>query len=143
MAKGFEILLVEDSETDAKLTIRTLKKHGLADKLMWVKDGAEALDFVLARGRYQKRNPHHKPKLILLDLNMPKVDGFQVLENLRLRTELHSVPVVVLTASEVETDRLKSNILGVNAYLEKPVDEDGFIKAVKEVEMYSYFFEPQ
>ncbi|MFC2176253.1 response regulator [Bacteroidota bacterium] len=140
MANGFEILLVEDTQADAKFTIRTLDKHGLADRLMWVKDGAEAMDFILARGIYNDRNPEKRPKLILLDLNLPKVNGLQFLENMRLRVELETIPVVVLTSSKADTDRLKSNTLGVNGFLEKPVEEEQFITAVKEVEMHGYFF---
>lgn len=140
MNRPFEILLVEDSVTDAKLTVRVLKKHGLADKLKWVKNGADAMDFILARGAYASRNPSRLPKLILLDIALPMIDGLQVLENLKLRPHLSIISVVVMTASKVETDRLKSEKLGVNAYLEKPVDEGNFIRVVKEIELYGYFF---
>lgn len=138
--EGFEILLVEDNESDAHLAIRALKKHGLASRLMWVKDGVEAIDFLLSRGAYQKRDMTHKPKVILLDLVMPKINGHQVLENVRRHEELKDIPVIIMTASQEEQERYKSQMLGVNAFLVKPIKIDNFIQAIKEVELYWYFF---
>jgi two-component system response regulator len=141
MNKELEILMVEDSETDGALAIRALSKHDLDKRLMWVKDGAEAIDFLLARGQYHERDISNKPKLVLLDLNLPKVSGLQVLENIRLNKDLEDIPVIVLTASEIERDHYKSTFLGVNAYIIKPLNELNFIKAIREIELYWYFFD--
>ena len=140
MDKQFEILLVEDNQDDAKLATRALEKRNLTKRLMWVQDGAEAMDFLLARGKYIKRNKSKRPKVVLLDLNLPKVDGIQVLQNIRLNRELEDLPVVVMTSSEIEKDKLKSELLGVNAYITKPLDEQSFIKAVCEIQLYWHFF---
>jgi CheY-like chemotaxis protein len=124
-----EILLVEDSHTDAEMTIRALKKPGLANRLTWVKDGAEALDFLLRQGVYAGRAPG-QPKLVLLDLKLPKVDGIEVLRRLKSNGATAHIPVVMLTSSAEESDIVRSYALGVNSYLVKPVEFERFIEEV-------------
>lgn len=136
-----EILLVEDSAEDAQLTLRALRKHNLANRVFHVKDGAEALDFVFAKGAYAGRDVTNVPKVILLDLKLPKVDGLQVLEEIRSHGEpggeaIRNVPVVILTSSKEERDVVESYRLGVNSYIVKPVEFDKFVKAVSEVGLY-------
>jgi CheY-like chemotaxis protein len=125
-----EILLAEDSEADAEMTIRALRRNNLANRLVWVKDGAEALDFIFRRGAYASR-PAGAPKLVLLDLKMPKVDGIDVLRQVKSDPRLKSMPVVVLTSSREEQDLVRSYDFGVNAYVVKPVDFREFVEAVK------------
>lgn len=130
-----EILLVEDNMYDAELTIRSLKKINLANKLYHVKDGAEALDFIFGNGEYAGHNLS-KPKLILLDIKMPKVDGIEVLRQLKASEQTKSIPVVIMTSSKEEQDVFASYNLGVNSYVVKPVDFEGFVKAVCDLGMY-------
>ena len=125
-----EILLAEDSEADAEMTIRALRRNNLANHLVWVKDGAEALDFIFRRGAYASR-PAGTPKLVLLDLKMPKVDGLEVLQTVKKDPTLKSIPVVMLTSSREEQDLVQTYDLGVNAYVVKPVVFSDFIEAVK------------
>jgi two-component system, response regulator len=121
-----EVLLVEDSEDDAALTIRALKKHNLANHLLHLRDGEEVIDFLFER--------HDSfPKLILLDLKMPKVDGIEVLRRLKADEKRKVIPVVILTSSKEERDIVESYKLGVNAYIVKPVDFDQFAKAIVKV----------
>lgn len=129
MKNAVEILLVEDSLDDAELTIRTLEKNNLANHLMHVTDGKEALDFL-----YNENNI--MPKLILLDLKMPKVDGLDVLKKIKSDEYKRMIPVVVLTSSQEESDIIESYKLGVNAYIVKPVDFDQFVKAVTELGLF-------
>ena len=124
-----EILLAEDSETDAEMTIRALQGKHLTNRLVRVKDGAEALDFIFRRGAYSAR-PAGLPKLLLLDLKMPKVDGIEVLREVKAAEETKAMPVVILTSSAEERDIAASYMLGVNSYIVKPVD---FVKFVDEV----------
>ncbi|MEE9189786.1 MAG: response regulator [Candidatus Neomarinimicrobiota bacterium] len=131
-----QILLVEDNPTDAELTLRALKKHNVANNVIWVKDGAEALDFIFARGEYDSRKPNHRPKLILLDLKLPKIDGLEVLRQIKSREDTKVIPIVVLTSSKEEQDMIDSYKLGVNSYITKPVDFEKFSKAVSELSMY-------
>jgi CheY-like chemotaxis protein len=131
-----EILFVEDSMDDAVLTIRALKKGGIINKLYHVIDGAEALDFIYCNGAYAERNNKDFPKLILLDLKMPKVSGIQVLEKIKLDPLLKSIPVVMLTSSNEGPDIEKCFALGANSYIVKPVDSDNFFNAVKEIGLY-------
>jgi two-component system response regulator len=131
-----EILLVEDNPHDAELTIRTLKKVHLANKLTHVKDGAEALDFIFSRGAYAGRNINEKPKVILLDIKMPKVDGIEVLRQIKSNPDTKTIPVVIMTSSKEEQDIITSYKLGVNSYVVKPVDFDGFAKAVADLGFY-------
>ncbi|OHB74299.1 MAG: two-component system response regulator [Planctomycetes bacterium RBG_16_59_8] len=131
-----EILLVEDNPSDAELTIRALKKHNLANNLIHVKDGAEALDFIFAEGAFAGRRVENGPKVILLDLKLPKVDGLEVLRKVRADGRTKSFPVVVLTSSKEERDIVESYRLGVNSYIVKPVEFEGFVKAVSDLGFY-------
>lgn len=125
-----EILLIEDSAEDAELTIRTLRQHNLANNLLHLKDGEEAVNFLFNSG-YDSY-----PKLILLDLKMPKVDGIEVLKRIKEHDEKRIIPVVVLTSSKEERDIIESYRLGVNAYITKPVDFDKFVNTIKELGMF-------
>lgn len=131
-----EILFAEDSPDDAILTIRALTKSGFTNKLLHVKDGAEALDFMYCRGIYSERNPKSHPKLLLLDLKMPKVSGMQVLEKVKGDPEFKSIPAVILTSSQEDPDIAKCYELGANSYIVKPVDSNKFFEAIKEMGMY-------
>ena len=115
-----EILLVEDNAEDAEMTMRALRKPNLANHLHWVKDGEEALDYLFCSGPYAHRNPGQPPKLVLLDIKMPKVDGIEVLRRVK-GSALRTIPVVVMTSSNEERDVLESYRLGVNSYIVKPV----------------------
>ena len=134
--KEVEILLVEDNPTDAELCIRALKKSTLANKLVWVKDGAEALDFLFATGAYSGRQVANGPKVILLDLRLPKVDGMEVLRRVKNDERTRSIPVVVLTSSREDRDIVESYQLGVNSYISKPVGFDEFVRTVSELGFY-------
>jgi two-component system response regulator len=127
--KIVEILLVEDSMDDANLTIRTLQKHRLANHLLHVQDGEEAINYLFDQN-------NKMPKVILLDLKMPKVDGIEVLKKLKADPEKKLIPVVVLTSSKEERDIVNSYSLGVNAYIVKPVDFDQFVKAVSDLGLF-------
>jgi two-component system response regulator len=116
-----EILLVEDSPNDAELTMRALKKGGLANKLLWVKDGEQALDYLFRRGEFASRDDT-SPRLVLLDLKMPRVDGIQVLREIKADERTRRIPVVVMTSSREERDVAQTYDLGVNSYVVKPVD---------------------
>ncbi len=131
-----EILLVEDNPNDAELAMRALKKHNLANSIIWVKDGAEALDFIFARGAYSDRNINNIPKVILLDLRLPKVDGLEVLRAVKSDERAKLIPVVVLTSSREDRDIVESYNLGVNSYITKPVGFEAFVNTVKELGMY-------
>ena len=131
-----EILLVEDNPNDVEMTLRALKKHNLANKVHVVKDGAEALDYVFATGIYAERNIDDHPKVILLDLKLPKVDGMEVLRRIRADERTKCIPVVVLTSSQEERDIVESYKLGVNSYIVKPVDFDKFLSTVQELGLY-------
>lgn len=135
-ANEVEILLVEDNPNDAELTIRVLKKHNLENKLFWVKDGAEALDFIYSTGSYTDRDIKNNPKLILLDLRLPKVDGLEVLSKIKSDETTKPIPVVILTSSKEDRDIVESYRLGVNSYISKPVNFEDFIKTVSEVGLY-------
>jgi two-component system response regulator len=134
--EGVEILLVEDSASDAELTIRALKKKHLSNNLIHLKNGAEALDFIFARGAFSGRNPHLVPKVILLDLKMPKVNGLEVLAEIRRHEQTKTIPVVVLTSSKEDPDIDACYALGVNSYIVKPVEFDKFFNAVSELGFY-------
>ena len=134
--KEVEILLVEDNPTDAELAIRALKKNNLANNLVWVKDGAEALDFIFATGAYVQRSVVNGPKVILLDLRLPKVDGMEVLRRIKEDQRTRSIPVVVLTSSKEDRDVAESYQLGVNSFISKPVEFDEFARTVVELGLY-------
>jgi len=130
-----EILLVEDSRADAEMTLRTLKKRGIANHIEWVRNGVEALDYLHCRAAYADRTSGH-PRLVLLDLKMPLMDGLQVLEHMKADPHLQTIPVVMMTSSREEGDLLASYRLGANSYIVKPVDFDAFAEMVTEVGMY-------
>jgi len=134
--KEIEILIVEDSMDDANLTIRSLRKNNISNNLYHVKNGEEALDFIFARGPYSNRSKERKPKLILLDLKMPKVDGIEVLEIIKSHSDTKSIPVVILTSSQEDPDIKKCYELGANSFVTKPVQFEGFVKAIKELGFY-------
>ena len=131
-----EILLVEDNPNDVELTLRALKKHNLTNKVHVVKDGAEALEYIFANGAYAHRKIEDHPKVILLDLKLPKVDGLEVLRQIKLNEKTKMIPVVVLTSSKEERDLVESYKLGANSYITKPVDFDKFVESVSELGLY-------
>ncbi|MEZ0231983.1 MAG: response regulator [Methylophilaceae bacterium] len=129
------ILLAEDSPTDAEMTMRALKKIGLTNEVVWVKDGQEVLDYIFRVGEYANRSKK-EPKLVLLDLKMPKIDGIEVLQRLKASETARMIPVVMLTSSAEEQDIVRSYELGVNSYLVKPVEFDKFVEEVSKVGCY-------
>jgi two-component system response regulator len=131
-----EIVLVEDNPDDAELTIRALRKANVSNPLIHLEDGAEALDFIFCTGKYSDRNGNIKPRLILLDLNMPKVNGIEVLRQLKSDENTKTIPVVVLTSSQEDPDVKTCYQLGVNSYIVKPVGFTNFTKAISEVGLY-------
>jgi two-component system, response regulator len=132
-----EILLVEDNPHDAEMTMRALRSNNLVNKLHWVKDGAEALDYMFCTGSYAQRDPETTtPKLIMLDIKMPKVDGIEVLRRLKADAATRSVPVVVMTSSNEERDVLETYRLGVNSYIVKPVEFEAFLATVAKIGLY-------
>jgi CheY-like chemotaxis protein len=131
-----EILLIEDNHHEAELTIRSLKKHKLANKLKHIDDGAEALDFIFSRGAFSGKEISSNPKLILLDLKLPKVSGLEILRQLKADERTQMIPVVVLTSSQEERDVVESYRLGVNSYIVKPVNFESFGKAIAEIGLY-------
>jgi two-component system response regulator len=131
-----EILLVEDNEEDAALVTRSLKQYNLVNDLVHLNDGAKALDFIFARGDYAARDITDTPRVILLDLKMPKVDGLQVLKMIRRDERTKLIPVVIMTSSREDRDIVESYKLGVNSYVVKPVEFENFAKAVAELGMY-------
>ena len=134
--EAVEILYVEDDPHDQELALRALKKHNLANNVLVVEDGAQALDFVFRTGAYVNRPVDKNPKLILLDLKLPKVDGLEVLRKIKSDERTKGIPVVVLTSSSEERDIVESYKLGVNSYVVKPVDFDQFVDCVSEVGLY-------
>lgn len=131
-----EILLVEDNPDDAELTIRALKSQNLANQLVWVKNGAQALDFIFQRGPYADRAGAEPPRLILLDLSLPKVNGIEVLSQIKADARTKRIPVVILSSSTQDKDVVGSYDLGVNSYVAKPVQFEDFIKVVSELGLY-------
>lgn len=131
-----EILLAEDNHKDAEMTQRALRKHNLGNRVFWVKDGAEALDFIFCRGAYADRDPARPPKLVLLDLKMPKVDGIDVLRQVKADERLRAIPVVVMTSSNEERDVVESYRLGVNSYIVKPIEFGAFLETVAKIGLY-------
>lgn len=131
-----EILLVEDSPTDAELALRGLRRFNLANHVHWVKDGAEALDFIFCRGQYAERSPAQKPRLVLLDLKLPKIGGLEVLKAIKSDERTRAIPVVVLTSSAEERDVDESYRNFVNSYIVKPVDFAQFLEVVAKANYY-------
>jgi len=131
-----EILLVEDNPYDAELTIRALKKHNLSNRLIHVKDGAEALDFLFGRGSYAGRDIENRPRVVLLDLKLPKVNGLEVLRIIKEDDQLRNIPVVMVTSSAEDPDMRTAYGLGVNSYVVKPVEFDSFAEAMTRLGLY-------
>jgi len=131
-----ELLLAEDNPRDAEMTMRALRKVNFANKVHWVKDGEEALDFLYCTGAYSDRQPGHTPKLILLDIKMPKIDGIEVLRRVKGDERTRTIPVVVMTSSNEERDVLESYRLGVNSYIVKPVNFPAFVETVASIGLY-------
>lgn len=131
-----EILLVEDNPNDAEMAIRALKKNNLANNVHHVEDGAEALAYLFGTGKYAGRDVNSTPKVVLLDLKLPKVDGLEVLRRIKSGEATRTIPVVVLTSSKEERDLVDSYRLGVNSYIAKPVEFDKFVDAVKNLGLY-------
>jgi two-component system response regulator len=134
--KEIEILLVEDTISDAELTMRALKKNNLANKIIHLKDGAEAVDFIFGEGEYAGRDVTNIPKVILLDLKMPKLSGIEVLRKIKSDERTKKIPVVILTSSKEDPDIRTCYELGTNSYIVKPVDFTGFVKVVSELGLY-------
>jgi len=131
-----DILLVEDNLNDAELTIRQLKKHNMANNLVHVADGEEALDFIYGTGKYIGRPIDQPPKLVLLDIQMPKINGLEVLEKIKSDPLTKKIPVVILTSSKEDPDIQKCYALGANSYIVKPVNFEGFTEAIKNLGFY-------
>jgi two-component system response regulator len=133
---SIEILLVEDNSNDVELTLHALKKNNISNPIKVVRDGAEALEFLFGTGEFAGREINHTPKVILLDLKLPKVDGTEVLRRIKSDERTRSIPVVVLTSSREERDIVESYRLGVNSYITKPVDFEQFTEAVRQLGLY-------
>lgn len=134
--KYVEILLVEDNPGDAELTLRALKKNQMVNKITHVVDGEAALDYIYNKGIYKDRERNGFPRLIILDLKLPKVDGLEVLRTLKNDPDTQSIPIVVMTSSKQESDLVESYNLGVNSYMVKPLDFEEFAKAVSALGFY-------
>jgi two-component system response regulator len=131
-----EILLVEDNPNDAEMTQRALNKHNLGNRVHWVQDGQEALDYLLCAGPYSGRDANRQPKLVLLDIKMPKVDGIEVLRRMKSDPATRDIPVVVMTSSNEEQDVVESYRLGVNSYIVKPIQFAAFLDTVAKIGLY-------
>jgi two-component system response regulator len=136
MKQDFEILLVEDDDGDAEMTIQALKANNLANKLLHLQDGADAIDFIFAEGEYSERQVGNAPNVVLLDLKMPKVNGIEVLRRMKSDERTKRIPVVVLTSSKEDPDIQECYALGVNGYVVKPVDFDEFHKAISHLGLF-------
>jgi len=135
-ADAVEILLVEDNPQHVELTLRALRKQNLANNVLVAKDGAEALEFIFATDRYHERRIENGPKVILLDLKLPKVDGLEVLRRIKSDERTKAIPVVVVTTSEQEQDVVESYKLGVNSYIVKPMQFEAFLDTVAQLGLY-------
>jgi len=131
-----EILLVEDSPDDLDMTLRALRKANLTNRIQIARDGAEAVEFIFGEGAHAGRKVENVPRLILLDLKLPKIDGMEVLERIKSDPRTRMIPVVILTSSKEQKDVVESYKLGVNSYIVKPVNFEGFAAAVQELGMY-------
>jgi two-component system, response regulator len=131
-----EILLVEDNAADAEMTLRALRRNNLANKVHWVKDGEQALDFIFRKGAYASRDAAIMPKLVMLDIKMPKVDGIEVLRRIKADESTRTIPVVVMTSSNEERDVFETYRLGVNSYIVKPVQFESFLETVAKIGLY-------
>ena len=135
-SSGVEILLVEDNKDDETLTLHALKKYNVTNQVQVVRDGAEALEFIFCTGRYAHRRMSDRPKVILLDIKLPLVDGLEVLRQIKHDPRTQTIPVVMLTSSREERDLVESYRLGVNSYIVKPVDFEQFTEAARTLGMY-------
>ena len=130
------ILLVEDSADDEALTLRALSRNNIGNEVIVARDGEEALEWLFATGRHADRDNRDQPALVLLDLKLPKIDGLEVLRRIRERAETRLVPVVILTSSREDQDRLRGYLNGANSYIRKPIDFAHFVEAVRQVGLY-------
>lgn len=136
MTEAVEILLVEDNPSDIKLAMHAFQKNNLANHVKVLRDGAEALEYVFCTDRYADRKGHGQPKVILLDLKLPLVDGLEVLRRIKSDPETKAIPVVVMTSSTEDRDMVDSYQLGVNGYVQKPLDFEQFISAVRQIGLF-------
>jgi two-component system, response regulator len=136
MSHEVEILLVDDSPEDVELTVLALRRNKLSNDIQIAEDGAEALDFLFCRGPHKERSFSHPPKLVLLDLKLPKVDGLEVLRTMRGDERTKTIPVVILTSSKEQKDVIDGYNLGVSAYIQKPVDFDQFADTIRQIGMF-------
>jgi two-component system, response regulator len=136
MPEGMEVLLIEDNPADAELTMHALRKENVANRIVHLADGEQALDFLFCRGAYATRSFADPPRVVLLDIKMPRVDGLDVLRAIKGDARTRSIPVVVMTASREEQDLVQSYQLGVNSYIQKPVDFDRFRDVVRQLGLY-------
>lgn len=136
MQSEVEILLVEDKRSDAEMTIRAIRKNKIGNNIIHLPDGKEALDFLFGKGEYEGRDVQQKPKVILMDLKMPRVDGIEALEQLKSHELTKKIPVVILTSSKENPDIERCYALGVNSYIVKPVAFDAFMKVVSDLGLY-------
>ena len=134
--RNTDILLVEDNKSDALLTIRALNKHNLANNLIHLTDGAQAIDYIFATGEFSGRDITQKPKVIFLDIKMPKVGGLEVLRRIKSDERTKNIPIVMMTSSKEEKDIIESHNLGVNSYVVKPVGFENFSKTIVELGFY-------
>jgi two-component system response regulator len=135
-AAELDILLVEDNQDDMDLALHALKREKLANRIVVARDGEEALDFLFCRGAFARRSFEHPPKLVLLDLKLPKVDGMEVLKQVKSDPRTRTIPIVIMTSSKEERDLVAGYNLGANSYIQKPVDFDQFRETVKSVGLY-------
>lgn len=136
MSNEVEILLVEDTSEDAELAIRALRRNKIANEIQIAEDGVEALDFLFCRGSHQGRASSHLPKLVLLDLKLPKIDGLGVLREMRADERTKAIPIVILTSSKEQKDVIEGYNLGVNAFVQKPVDFKKFGEAIRQIGLF-------
>jgi two-component system, response regulator len=136
MPESAEILLVEDNPNDAELALYALRKHNISRCVDHVRDGAEALEYVFCTGAHSSRLIENSPKVILLDLKLPKIDGLEVLQRIKADPRTNTVPIVMLTSSQEERDIAQSYQLGVNSYIVKPIDFDQFTEVVRQIGIY-------
>lgn len=134
--KIVDILLVEDNRNDAELIIRSLRKHKLANNLLVIEDGAEALDFFFCQGKYADRSIDNPPRVVLLDLKLPKVNGLEIIKTLKKKPKTAQIPLIMLTSSEEETDIKEAYRLGVNSYVVKPLNFEQFANALSQLGFY-------
>jgi two-component system response regulator len=135
-SEELDILLVEDNQDDMDLALHALRRENLANRIFVARDGEEALDFLFCRGAFEHRSFDHPPKLVLLDLKLPKVDGMEVLRQIKSEARTKTIPVVIMTSSKEERDLVAGYNLGANSYIQKPVDFDQFRETVKAVGLY-------